>query len=70
MNLTGNKAQISGSTKELILRWSETKNYWHDPKSKEFEERYMLELMARVDKVTTLIDKLEEVLQKAHKDCD
>ncbi len=70
MNLHGNKAQLSGATKELLLRWSETKNYWHDGKSREFEERYLLELMARVNQATTLIDKLEEVLQKVHKDCD
>ena len=70
MNLHGNKAVLSGATRELLLRWDETKNSWHDGKSREFEERYMLELMARVDQATTLIDKLEEVLQKVHKDCE
>jgi hypothetical protein len=70
MNLNGNKAVLSGATKELLLRWAETRNYWHDGKSREFEERYLLELMARVDQATTLIDKLEEVLQKVHKDCE
>jgi hypothetical protein len=70
MNLSGNKAQITGSSKELLLRWSETKNYWRDAKSREFEERYLQELMARVDKAVIMIDKLDEVLQKVHKDCD
>ena len=70
MNLSGNKAQLTGSTKELLLRWSETKTYWRDTKSREFEERYLQELMAQVDKAATLIDKLEEVLQKVHKDCE
>lgn len=70
MNLSGNKAQLSGATKELLLRWSETKTFWRDGKSHEFEEHYIEELRARVDKAMTLIDKLEEVLQKVHKDCD
>jgi len=70
MNLNGNKAVLSGATKELLLRWDETRIYWRDGKSREFEERYLLELMARVDQATTLIDKLEEVLQKVHKDCE
>ncbi len=70
MNLSGNKAVLSGATKELLLRWDETKNYWQDAKSREFEERYLQELMARVDQATALIDKLEEVLQKVHKDCE
>jgi hypothetical protein len=70
MNLSGNKAQITGATKELLLRWEETKSSWRDTKSREFEEVYLNELRARVDKAVTLIDKLEEVLQKVHKDCD
>jgi hypothetical protein len=70
MNLSGHKAQISGASKELMLRWLETKNHWRDGKSREFEEHYLQELMARVDKTVTLIDKLEEVLKKVHNDCD
>jgi hypothetical protein len=70
MNLHGNKAVLSGATKELLLRWDETKHAWHDGKSREFEERYLRELLTRVDQATTLIDKLDEVLQKVHKDCD
>jgi hypothetical protein len=70
MNLSGQKAQITGATKELMLRWSDTKNSWRDAKSREFEEQYLLELQARVDKATTIIDKLEEVLKKVHDDCD
>lgn len=70
MNLSGNKAQITGSTKELMVRWSDAKNFWRDAKTREFEEKYLQELTARVDKVITIIDKLEEVLQKVHHDCD
>jgi hypothetical protein len=70
MTLSGHKALISAASKELLLRWSETKNYWRDAKSREFEEHYILELLARVDKTTTIIDKLEEVLKKVHDDCD
>ena len=70
MNLSGHKAQLTGATKEILLRWSETQNYWRDSKSREFDNLYMQELMARVEKAGTLIDKLEEVLQKVHKDCD
>jgi len=70
MNLSGNKAQITGSTKELLVRWSETKNFWRDGKTQEFEEKYILELTARVAKTITIIDKLDEVLQKVHHDCD
>jgi hypothetical protein len=70
MNLTGNKSRLAGITKELSLKWDETKNYWHDAKSREFEQRYMTELFANVDRTITVIEKLDELLNKVRKDCE
>jgi predicted outer membrane protein len=59
-----------GVTKELSLRWEETRNYWRDAKSQEFDKKYMEELLARVDKAVTIIEKLDEVLKKVQSDCE
>ena len=58
MSLNASKARLVAITKELSNRWDETKNYWRDAKSQEFEQRYMLELFASVDKTVTVIEKL------------
>jgi len=70
MNLSGNKSRLVGTTKELSLRWTETRNYWRDAKSQEFDQKYIQELLARVDKAVTVIEKLDEVLRKVKSDCE
>ena len=50
MNLSATKSRLAAITKELSLQWVETKNYWRDSKSLEFEHRYIDELIIRMDK--------------------
>ncbi len=70
MSLSGNKSRLGASAKELSLRWEETKNYWRDAKSQEFEHRYMEELLIQVEKSVTIIEKLDDVLTKVKSDCE
>ena len=70
MNLAGNRSRLSAISKELLFRWSETKNYWKDAKAEQFERKYIDELMVRVEKTVTVIEKLDEVLTRVRKDCE
>ena len=70
MSLSGSKNRLVAITNELSNRWDETKNYWRDAKSQEFEQRYMSELFANVDKTVTVMDKLNELLTKVKNDCE
>ena len=70
MSLSGSKNRLVAITKELSNRWDETKNYWRDAKSQEFEQRYMTELFANVDKTVTVMDKLNELMTKVRNDCE
>ena len=70
MSLSGSKNRLVAITKELSNRWDETKNYWRDAKSQEFEQRYMVELFANVDKTITVMDKLNELVTKVRNDCE
>jgi hypothetical protein len=70
MSLSGSKNRLVAITKELSNRWDETKNYWRDAKSQEFEQRYMTELFANVDKTVTVMDKLNELVTKVKNDCE
>ena len=70
MNPSGIKNRLVSLTKGLETRWDETKNYWRDAKSQEFEQRYMNELFANVDKTVTVLEKLDELLAKVRKDCE
>ena len=70
MNLSGSKSRLVGSAQELSLKWKETKNYWRDGKSQEFEHRYLDELFVRVDKTVAIIEKLDDILKKVRSDCE
>jgi hypothetical protein len=70
MSLTADRTRLRAITKELTVRWEETKNYWKDAKSQEFERQYLEELLARVDKAVVAIEKLEKVAARARSDCE
>ena len=68
MKASGNR--LAGITKELRAQWQDTKNYWKDAKSQEFERKYMEELLASVDRAVNVIDQLDKLVTKIRKDCE
>jgi hypothetical protein len=70
MNLSGNKGRLVGLTRDISLRWAETKNHWRDARSEEFERRFMVELGANVNRTVAILEKLEELLKKVRSDCE
>ncbi len=68
MNSAG--VRLAALTKELWLQWQATKDSWHDTKSHEFEQKYMLELFSSVEKTGTVIEQLDKVITKIKKDCE
>ena len=70
MNLSGSRSRLAALSKELSLRWLETKYHWRDNKALEFESRFMDDLLARVDKTVTVVEKLDQLLTKVRQDCE
>jgi hypothetical protein len=70
VSLAGNKSRLSALTNELMVRWEETKNHWRDEKSEEFEKRYLVELLAAVERAGNSITELDKLLAKIRKDCE
>jgi hypothetical protein len=63
-------ARLEAITKELRIHWMQTKEYWSDAKSAEFEHKYLDELFHSVDRAVSVIDQLDKVISKIKKDCD
>ncbi len=63
-------ARLVGLTKELRAQWQATKAYWKDDKCREFEQKYMEELFASVDRTATVIEQLDKLLTKIRHDCE
>jgi hypothetical protein len=70
MSLGSSKQRLTAITKELLLRWDQTKETWQDAKAQEFERKYLAELVSGVDKTVTVIDQLDKLVSKVRSDCE
>jgi hypothetical protein len=70
MSLSANKGRLTGTARELSIQWEQTKNYWRDQKSAEFEKKYLDEMFVFVNKTVAAFEKLEELLKKVRSDCE
>jgi hypothetical protein len=68
--MIGSKNRLMGLTKELRAEWDETRQYWNDAKSLEFEQRFLNDLLAGVNMAIANIDTLERVINKIRADCE
>lgn len=70
MSVSGSKTRLAAITKELWLKWEQTKESWKDAKCQEFERDYMAELLAAVDKAVTVIEQLDRLVTKVRSECE
>ena len=70
MSLRINGSRLVAITKELSNQWQQTKEYWRDAKSVEFEHKYIEELLSSVDKAITVIEQLDKLVTKIRNDCE
>jgi hypothetical protein len=68
--MNASKNRLMGLTKELRAEWEQTRQYWNDAKSLEFEKRFLEELIAGVNLAVTNIDTLERVISQVRSDCE
>lgn len=70
MSLRANGSKLQAVTRELANQWHLTREYWRDVKSLEFEQKYMAELLAGVDRALTVIEQLDRIVTKIRSDCE
>ena len=70
MSLAADKAKLTALTRDIANQWELTKDHWRDAKSLEFQQQYLDELIANVEKAAVVIDDLEKVIAKIRSDCE
>ena len=68
--MSGNGSKLMAITTQLSNQWQQTKEYWRDAKSQEFERQYIEELLASVDKAVTVMEQLDKLVTKIRSDCE
>jgi hypothetical protein len=65
--MSASGARLEALTKDLRVRWQQTREHWVDAKSLEFEHKYLEELFASVDRAVMVIEQLDKVILKIKK---
>jgi hypothetical protein len=70
MSLNASKSRLAALTKDLAAHWKETREYWRDDRARDFEQRYMDDLLSSVTNTLNSIDTLERILNRIRDDCE
>ena len=68
-------AKVSASNlvqavKDLSIEWQQTRTYWHDIKSQEFERSYLDPIPEYVRRARTAMEEIDALLRKVRHDCE
>jgi hypothetical protein len=56
-------------TRDLSVRWDQTRERWRDAQSQEFEKRFLEDLRLSVDRTAAVIEELDKLLTRIRNDC-
>lgn len=69
-NLAGCANNLHEATKKLSAAWQQTRAYWRDVKSEEFEARFLEHLPNDAARATSVIEEIDALLKKVRRDCE
>lgn len=70
MSVNTGRGQLAALTKQLDSQWQQTKEYWRDAKSQEFDKKYMSELSSIMNCVVSHTEDLGKIIGKIRSDCE
>ena len=70
MSIKGSASNLAQAAKDLKMEWEQTKTFWHDVKSQEFERKYIDELPGHVSRATAVMEELHALLAKVRSECE
>ena len=62
--------QLDLITRRMLDNWQQTKNYWKDSKSLEFEHVYLEELSTRVTAALRPMAEISAIMAKIRSECE
>ena len=70
MSSPGGGGNLTQAVKDLSNAWQQTKTFWHDSKSQEFERTYIEILPAQVTQTLMVMEELDNLLKKIRSECE
>jgi hypothetical protein len=70
MTVNSAATRIAALTHDLEAKWQATRDLWTDQRSREFEAKYIQELVSSVNVMTACCGELDKILSKVRRDCE
>ena len=61
---------LAAATKQLWRSWDIVRHEWRDTKAEIFEQKYLVELQATVDRAGVVLNQIEKILSQAREECE
>ena len=61
---------LTGATRQLLVRWEETRRDWRDLKAADFSETILEPLRHDTQAALRTIEELDHLLAQIHADCE
>jgi hypothetical protein len=69
-SIQGSSSNLAQAARTLAIEWENTKAYWRDAKSEEFERQYLTELPGHVASAVAAIEEIDTLLKRVRSDCE
>jgi hypothetical protein len=70
MGVYEGRGTLAKAIKLLENRWMDTRMSWDDPRTREFEERFLVPLKADLMMAVTAMDQMAVLLSRIHAECE
>lgn len=70
MGVYEGRGTLGKAIKQLESRWAEAKLSWDDPRSREFEERFLAPLTMDLRNAVSAMDQMAVLLTRVRQECE
>lgn len=70
MNARATAANLAEGVKDLSFDWDQTKTYWNDVKSQQFERDYLEQIADYVTRARAAMEEIDVLVRKVRSDCE
>jgi hypothetical protein len=70
MGVYEGRGTLSKALKQLETQWAEAKASWDDPRSREFEERFLMTLELDLRSAVSAMDQMAVLLSRIRQECE
>lgn len=70
MSVTVGRAKLNNATKDLLVKWEQTKAVWTDARAQAFEREFIEPLNPQVRAALSAMERLAGILAQAQRDCN